>query len=126
MKRNLTIAVLVVAVLWLMGAAVLLAQPPEGQRMPMDPNKNTGGEIKKIDAKAMTFEVERTNRQSGDVSKDTVYCTDKTTFKKDGNDAKFADFKEGDRIRAMGERKNGKFMADQVMTGGGRRPPSGN
>lgn len=126
MKKNLTIAVLVIAVVWLMGAEVLMAQPPEGQRMQFDPNKRTGGEIKKIDAKAKTFEVERTNRQTGEVSKDTVYCTDKTTFKKEGNDAKFSDFKEGDRIRATGERTDGKFMADQVSSGGARRPPSGN
>jgi Ni/Co efflux regulator RcnB len=107
-----------VALLLFVCTSIAMAQPPAGggQRMPFDPNKMARGEVKKIDAKAMTFDVERTNRQSGEVTKDTVYCTEKTTYKKDGNDAKFADFKVGDRINAMGERKDGKFTADTVMS----------
>ncbi len=121
MKRTVLALVLSLMVI---GAGVLLAQP--GQRGMFDPNKMTGGVIKSIDAKAMTITVERMNRETGEATTDIIYCTDKTTYKKDGNDAKFSDFKEGDRVRATGERKDGKFMADEVMSGGGRRRPGGN
>ena len=119
MKRISVILGVLLAMTFLLSASMLLAQ--EG-RPRFDPNKMTGGAIKTIDAKAMTFEVERMNRQTGETTTDTIYCTDKTTYQKDGNEAKFSDFKEGDRIRAMGERKDGKFWADSVMSGGGRRP----
>ncbi|MBZ5538483.1 MAG: hypothetical protein LAO31_21270 [Acidobacteriia bacterium] len=115
---------MVCALALMLCSAFAYAQQGRGPGMQFDPNKMTGGEIKAIDAKAMTYEVERVNRQTGDTTKDTIYCTDKTAFKKDGNDAKFTDFKVGDRIRANGERKDGKFMADQVMSGGRPRPSS--
>jgi Ni/Co efflux regulator RcnB len=116
-----------VALLLFVCTSIAMAQPPggRGQRMPFDPNKMAAGEVKKIDATAMTFDVERTNRETNEVTKDTIYCTEKTTYKKDGNDAKFADFIVGDRIRATGDRKDGKFMADTVMSMRmPQRPPS--
>jgi Cu/Ag efflux protein CusF len=118
--RGLMLCVLAVV----LSSALVYAQQGRRPGMQFDPNKMTGGEIKNIDAQAMTFEVERVNRQSGETSKDTIYCTDKTSYMKDGNEAKFADFKVGDRIRANGERKDGKFMADHVMSGGRPRSSS--
>jgi Ni/Co efflux regulator RcnB len=112
-----------VALLLFVCTSIAMAQP--GQRMPFDPNKMAAGEVKRIDGKAMTYDVERTIRETGEVTKDTIHCTEKTTYKKDGNDAKFEDFKVGDRIRAMGERKDGKFWADTVSSMRmPQRPPS--
>jgi Cu/Ag efflux protein CusF len=115
-----------VALLLFVFTSIAMAQPPAGggQRMPFDPNKMAAGEVKKIDGKAMTYDVERTIRETGEVTKDTIYCTARTTYKKDGNDAKFEDFKVGDRIRANGERKDGKFTADTVSTSMRMPPPS--
>lgn len=121
MKRNqVQLGVLLIAVL-VLSSGLLLAQWG-GQRPKFDPNKFAGGVIKKVDSNAKTFEVERANRETGGTVKDTIYCTDKTTFMKDGNNAAFSDFKEGDRVRAFGERKDGKFTATEVKSGGHRRP----
>ncbi len=65
MKRvSMTLTGLLTAAL-LLSAGLLVAQ--QG-RMQFDPDKMTGGVIKKIDANAMTFEVERTNRRTGETS----------------------------------------------------------
>lgn len=123
MKINWIKGLMFCAMIMMLSTAFLYAQEG-GPRRQFDPNKMSGGEIKKIDADAKTFDVERVNRQTGETSKDTIYCTDKTVFKKDGADAKFSDFKVGDRIRATGERKDGKFMADEVSNARPPRPPS--
>lgn len=121
MKRTqILLGVLLIAVM-VLSSGLLLAQG-EGRRPPFDPNKFAGGVIKKVDSNAKTFEVERVNRETGETVKDTIYCTDKTTFTKDDNGVAFSDFKEGDRVRAFGERKDGKFIAAQVKSGGHRRP----
>lgn len=109
--------------MWLLGAmAVLFAQQGgDVSRPPFDPNKVIGGEIKKINADKKSFDVERLNRRTGETVQDTVYCTEKTVYQKEGAEAKFSDFKEGDRVFANGERKERKFIADRVVTGRPRR-----
>jgi Cu/Ag efflux protein CusF len=135
MKRTqiqLGVFLLIIAALVL--SPVLLLAQGEGKHPPFDPNKFTGGVIKKIDSQAKTFEVERVNHQTEETVQDTIYCTDKTTFKKDEKEAAFSDFKEGDRVRGFGERKDGKFVATRVMSsvhphpggmGGGVHPRPG-
>jgi hypothetical protein len=120
MKR-IVVGAMLVALVLLAGSTLLMAQEG-GQRPAFDPNKNSGGEIKSIDATAMTFSVERVNRRTGETTQDVIYCNDKTTYEKDGNSAKFSDFKVGDRVRATGERKDGKFWADKVSTMAPRPP----
>ncbi|MDD5544237.1 MAG: DUF5666 domain-containing protein [Acidobacteriia bacterium] len=114
MKR-FVVGTMLVALVLLTSSAILSAQEG-GQRPAFDPNKMTGGEIKSIDATALTFAVERVNRRTGETTQDTIYCNDKTAFEKDGAAAKFADFKVGDRVRASGDRKDGKFWAEKVST----------
>ncbi|MGH7868294.1 MAG: DUF5666 domain-containing protein, partial [Candidatus Dormibacteraceae bacterium] len=50
-----------------------------------------------------------------------VEVTDQTEFSRDGQTITLKDLKVGDGIMAIGERKDGKFVAQRVLTGNMRR-----
>src|SRR4051812_100523 len=48
---------------------------------------------------------------------ETVKVSDATKYRRDGQDAKFADFKVGDRVMVAGEQKDGVWVAEMMASG---------
>jgi hypothetical protein len=88
---------------------------PGGRGMRDMQGRGTFGVITAISGDTLTLE----GREG---KTETVKVTSATNYRREGQDAKFADFKVGDRVGVMGEQKDGVWVAQMVGSG---RPGAG-
>src|SRR4051812_30908304 len=87
-----------------------------GRRMRSMEGRGTFGAITEIKGDTLTL-------QGRDGKTETVKVSDATKYRREGQDAKFADLKVGDRVMVAGEQKDGVWIAQLVASG---RPGGGN
>jgi hypothetical protein len=103
-------------------AAMAQDAPPQGgqaseggRRMRNMEGRGTFGAITEIKGDTLTL-------QGREGKTETVKVSDATKYRREGQDAKFADFKVGDRVMVAGEQKDGVWIAEMVGSG---RPGGG-
>jgi hypothetical protein len=108
-------------------AAMAQDGPPQGgqageggRRMRNMEGRGTFGAITEIKGDTLTL-------QGREGKPETVKVSDATKYRREGQDAKFADFKVGDRVMVAGEQKDGVWLAQVVASGrpGVGRPGGG-